>query len=139
MQRSVTSTVLLFVLSLAFTRSSPAQATGAADTARRAAYSRSFVENRGAGNKVKVKLLDGTKVTGRIVRVGDNSFELITGKGRPLSTISFDDVAEIEKAGWSGFAKLALGIGIGAAAAVAVLAITVANTDIDGAFPAWPN
>jgi len=131
MFRTLAVTVLLCVLTLVLTDPGLAQAPVSAASGPAAANARSFVADRGAGNKVKVKLLDGTKAEGTIVRIGTNSFELVSSKGKQLSMIEYDTVAEIKKAGWSNIAKIGLGIGIGVAAVVAVIAVAVATVEID--------
>lgn len=126
MFRALALAVLQCILIVAFTGPGFAQAPGIA-----AANARVFVADRGAGNKVKVKLLDGSKAEGTIVRIGTNSFELVSDKGGRVSMIEYDTVAEIKKAGWSNVAKIGLGIGIGVAAVVAVIAVAVATVEID--------
>ena len=127
MLRTLALSVLLCILTLAFADLGFAQAP----VGRAAPNARSFVAGRGAGNKVKVKLLDGTKAEGTIVRIGASSFELVSSKGKQLSMIEYDTVAEVKKAGWSNVAKIGLGIGIGVAAVVAVIAVAVATVEID--------
>ena len=131
MFRTHAMSVLLCILTLAFADPGLAQAPGNADSVRAAANARSFVADRGAGNKVKVKLLDGTKAEGTIVRIGKSSFELVSSNGKQLPMIEYDTVAEIKKAGWSNVAKIGLGIGIGVAAVVVIIAVAVATVEID--------
>lgn len=135
MRQTLTLTTLLLIITLAFTPMVAAQAPGNSTAARPAANAKSFVAERGVGRKVKVKLLDGTKTAGMITRIGDNSFELATEKGRQPLVVEYNNVAEVKKAGWSTGAKIALGIGIGVAAAVTVLVVAVANADLGDAFP----
>src|SRR5687768_7567979 len=87
MFRTHAMSVLLCILTLAFADPGLAQAPGNADSVRAAANARWFVADRGAGNKVKVKLLDGTKAEGTIVRIGKSSFELVSSNGKQLSMI----------------------------------------------------
>lgn len=130
-RRHIAFTLLLSILSLTFASSSPGQSPGSAASTRAAVNARSFVVERGAGNKVKVRLLDGTRAEGTVIRIGDSTFELASSRRKQISTLAYENVAEIKNAGWSNVAKIALGIGIGVAAVVTVVAVAVATVDLD--------
>ena len=129
--RTVVAIALGCAVTFACAGSNFAQAQPDPASARRAANAKSFVTSRGAGGTVKVKLLDGTKIKGRITRIGNTSFELVRKPGQLPVAYDYGAVAEIKKAGWSTAAMIVLGVGIGAAVVVAVVLIAVATVDLD--------
>ena len=93
------------------------------------------VNKLGAGAKVTVILKDGTRVKGSISQILDDSFDVTLEKQTQSSIISYRDVENVKRRGWSNTAKISLGVGIGIIAVVAVVAALVASADLGDAFP----
>lgn len=85
---------------------------------------RNEVQKRGVGerSKVKVELLDGTKIKGHISRVDTDSFEVTDSKTGAVSQIRFADAKKVGSQGLSTKAKVWIGVGIAVGIAVAILA-----------------
>ncbi len=83
------------------------------------------VQKRGTGEKkrVKVKMLNGTKLSGYLSRAGEDSFDVTDPKTRQTTSVSYADVAQVTGSGLSKGAKIGLGVGLGAAAVVAIVVI----------------
>lgn len=95
-------------------------------TASKAAQIKAEVLKRGTGEKarVKVKMLDGRKMSGYISQTGEDSFTLTNSKtGQPV-VIAYNDAAKVSS-GWSSGAKIGLIAGAAAAAALTVLFFVV--------------
>jgi hypothetical protein len=70
------------------------------------------LQTLGSGHKVKVTLKDGTTVQGRLGAVDDSSFGLDQGKKKGISTISYGDVASLQRNELTTGEKIGLGVGI---------------------------
>ena len=75
------------------------------------------------GKSAVVKMKDGTTKRGRIVRVDMDSFDLAESPSGQVSTINYDDVLKVKRAGMSTGAKTAIwvGVAVGAAALIVTL------------------
>jgi len=91
------------------------------------------VLKRGVGEKkrVRVKMLDGTKMKGYISQAGEDSFSLTDSKTKQTTAIAYRDVAQIKGQGLSNKAKIAIGVGIAAAVTVAVIGVAIGR-GLDG-------
>jgi hypothetical protein len=88
------------------------------------------VAKLGLGEKARatITLKNGTKVKGYVARADENDFVIRDRKTDTPTTISYSDVAKVEKnKGHSTARNLGLGIGIGVGAFLAVIAITFAH------------
>ncbi len=74
----------------------------------------------GKKDRVKVKMQNGSKITGNITQAGDDSFTLTDSKTGQTRVLAYSDVAQVKKTG--GFSTLAK-VGIGAGIAVGAMAI----------------
>ena len=83
---------------------------------------------RGTGEKkkIKVKMLDGTKMKGYISQAGEDSFTLTDSKTKQSTVIAYRDVSDVYS-GWSTMSKIGVGVGIAAAATLTVLYIAFQN------------
>jgi sRNA-binding regulator protein Hfq len=77
------------------------------------------------GAKVTVYLKDGTKVRGSISQILDDSFDVTIKDQTQSSVISYRDVQNVKRRGWTSSAKMGVGIAIGAGAIVGALFIMV--------------
>jgi hypothetical protein len=75
----------------------------------------------GEKSRIKVRMLDGTKMDGFISQTGEDSFNLTNSKTRQSTSIAYRDVAQVKGIGLSKGAKIGLGVGIAAGAVVAVV------------------
>ena len=84
----------------------------------------------GTGEKAKVvvKMNDGTKHKGFILRTGDDSFDLADSKTKKSTSIAYRDVSQIKKPGLSKTAWALIGAGVAAAVVVAVIAVAAKNS-----------
>jgi len=91
------------------------------------------VLKRGVGEKkrVRVRMLDGTKMKGYISQAGEDSFTLADSKTKQTTTVAYRDVAQIKGQGLSNKAKIAIGVGIAAAVTVAVIGVAIGR-GLDG-------
>lgn len=96
------------------------------------------VAKRGTGEKarVRVKMLNGTKMKGFISQSGDDSFTLTDSKTGQTSALAYSDVAQIKKPGLSTTSKILIGVGVGVAVTVAILAATFDPLGSLNPFPA---
>jgi len=87
------------------------------------------VLKRGVGEKkrVRVKMLDGTKMKGYISQAGEDSFTLTDSKTKQTNAVAYRDVAQVKGSGLSNAAKIGIVVGIGAAVAVIVIASQVSH------------
>jgi len=83
------------------------------------------VLKRGTGekNRVKVKMLNGTKLKGYINQVDEDSFSLTNSERGQITSIAYRDVAKVEKSGLSKGTKIGLTVGIVGGIAAVVLAV----------------
>ena len=88
---------------------------------------------RGTGEKkrVRVKMLDGTKMKGYISQAGEDSFSLTDSKTKQTTAVAYRDVAQVKGGGLSKGAKIGIAVGIGAAVAVIVIATQISHA-LDG-------
>lgn len=84
------------------------------------------VLKRGVNQKkrVRVKMLNGSKIKGYISQIGDDSFSLSNSKTNQPTVIAYRDVEKIESGGLSGGARV--GIIVGAAVGGTLLVLYVA-------------
>ena len=84
------------------------------------------VVKRGTNEKkrVRVKMLNGSKLKGYISQIGDESFTIISSKNKQPTVIAYRDAKKVEGGGLPGGAKL--GIIIGAAVGGTLLIIYLA-------------
>lgn len=90
------------------------------------------VAKLGLGEKARatITLKNGTKIKGYVSRADENDFVVRDRKTDTPTTISYADVAKVQKnRGHSTARNLAIGIGIGAGALLAVILITIAHLD----------
>ena len=90
------------------------------------------VAKLGLGEKARatITLKNGTKSKGYVARADENDFVIRDRKTDTPTTISYADVAKVQKdRGHSTARNLGLGIGIGAGAFLAILLITIAHLD----------
>ncbi|MBA3694116.1 MAG: hypothetical protein H0W77_11880 [Acidobacteria bacterium] len=87
------------------------------------------VLERGTGEKkrVRVKMLDGTKMKGYISQAGEDSFTLTDSKTKQTTVIAYRDAARVEDRGLAGGAKIGIWVGVAAAATLIVLYIAFQN------------
>lgn len=78
---------------------------------------KAIVVNR-ENKRVKVKMLDGTKLKGEVTQAGEDSFKLTDAKTGQSRSIAYRDISKVERSGISNTDIIALGIVIGAAAVV---------------------
>ncbi len=83
------------------------------------------VLKRGTGEnqRIKVKMLNGTKMNGYISQAGEDSFNLTDSKTKQTTSIAYRDVAQVKGSGLSKGAKIGIGVGIAAGIAAVVLSI----------------
>ncbi len=89
------------------------------------------VTKRGTGEKarVKVKMLNGTKMKGFISQAGADSFTLSDSKTKETSTLAYSDVAQVKGTGLSTTSKILIGVGVGVAITAVVIGVAVRNLD----------
>jgi hypothetical protein len=96
---------------------------------------RTVIGNLEAAALVSVRMKDGSRVKGTVLRVGDESFALKPRTRIPVAAreLRFDDVASIArmKPSMSPGKKVLLGVGIGAGIYVVLAAILVAAIGYD--------
>ena len=84
------------------------------------------VQKRGTSDKkkVRVKMLNGSKIKGFISQIGEDSFTITYSKTGQQTVIAYRDVKNVEGSGMSGY--LRAGIIAGAAAGATLLIIYIA-------------
>jgi hypothetical protein len=96
---------------------------------------RTAVINLEAAALVSVRMKDGSRMKGTVLRVGDETFALKPRTRIPVAAreLRFDDVASIErtKPSMSPGKKVLLGVGIGAGVYALVAAIVIAAVGFD--------
>jgi len=87
------------------------------------------VMKRGTGEKkrVRVKMLDGTKMKGYISQAGEDSFTLTNSKTQQSTVIAYRDTERVEGRGLAGGAKIGIIVGVAAAVTLTVLYIAFQN------------
>lgn len=105
-------------------------AAGQANTNNALEKMKTDVYRFGTGEKAKVvvKMNDGTKHKGFILRTGDDSFDLADSKTKKSTSIAYRDVSQIKKPGLSKTAWALIGAGVAAAVVVAVIAVAAKNS-----------
>ncbi len=85
------------------------------------------VLRRGIGEKkrVRIKMLDGTKMKGYISQTGEDSFNLTDSKTKQTTTVAYRDVAQVKGQGLSNGAKIVIGVGIAAAVTVSLIGVSI--------------
>lgn len=89
------------------------------------------VAKLGVGEKARatVRLKNGTKIKGYVAEARDSDFVIRDRQTNEPHTVSYQDVAKVEKNGGHSMARnLGIGIAIGAAAVLAVLAILITQS-----------
>ena len=81
----------------------------------------------GEKKRVRVKMLNGSKLNGEISEAGEDSFTLTYSKTKQSTIIAYRDVKRVEGRGLAGGAKIGLIVGIAAAATLTVLYIAFQN------------
>jgi hypothetical protein len=96
---------------------------------------RTVVTNLEAAALVSVRMKDGSRMKGTVLRVGDETFALKPRTRIPVAAreLRFDDVASIErtKPSMSPAKKVLLGVGIGAGVYALAAAIVIAAVGFD--------
>ncbi len=72
---------------------------------------------------IKVKMLDGKKVSGDITQAGEDSFTLTDSQTKQSTLIAYRDVAQVKGKGLSTTDKIAFGVLAGAAAVVLTIVL----------------
>jgi hypothetical protein len=92
------------------------------------------VTRRGTGEKarVKVKMLNETKMKGYISQVGEDSFTLTDSKTKQTSTLAYSEVAQVKGTGLSTTSKILIGVGVGVAVSVVVIAVALRDLEFFG-------
>lgn len=95
------------------------------NTNANAAKIKAAVLKRGASEKkrVRVKLLNGSKLDGYITQTGEDSFTFLYSKTRQTGVVAYRDVKHVEGRGLAGGAKI--GIIVGAAVAATLIALRI--------------
>jgi len=73
---------------------------------------------------IKVKMLDGKKLSGDVTQVGEDSFTLTDSKTKQSTSVAYRDVAQVKGKGLSTTSIIAIG-GLAAAAAVVLTVILI--------------
>ena len=92
---------------------------------------RSDVAKRGVGPKAKVKvvLLDGTKLQGYVSEAGADTFTINDSKTGGSVVVKYSQVKQLKGNGLSKGAKIGIGVGIGVAAFVVIIGVVNAALD----------
>ena len=72
---------------------------------------------------IKVKMLDGKKLSGDITQAGEDSFTLTDSQTKQSTSIAYRDVAQVKGKGLSTTNKIAIGVLAGAAAIVLTIVL----------------
>lgn len=79
--------------------------------------------SKGTNTYVKVKMLDGKKLSGEISQAEEDSFTLVDSKTKQSTSIAYRDVTQVKGKGLSTRTKVALGALAGAAAIVLIVVL----------------
>lgn len=92
---------------------------------------RSKIAKRGIGPKAKVKLilLDGTKLQGYVSQATPDSFTVVDRRTGGNIVVPFSQVKQLDGSGLSRGAKIGIGLGIGAVAFTVVIGLVNAALD----------
>lgn len=92
---------------------------------------RSNVAKRGVGPnaKVKVVLLDGTKLQGYVSEARAETFTVTNAKTGAIVVLKYGQVKQVKGSGLSKGAKIALGVGIGIVAFTVIIGVVNAALD----------
>ena len=117
-------------LSLLIFTAASARPTQAAQSDDHAAKVKAQVARLGAGDRarVKVELLDGAKLEGRVTETADQHFVVTTETGAP-TRVEYAQVKKLKGRNLSTGAKVGLGLGLGAGAALLVAYIAWAAAE----------
>jgi hypothetical protein len=87
------------------------------------------VVKRGTNEKkrVRVKMLNGSKLKGYISQIGDESFTVISSKTKQPTVIAYRDAEKVESGGLAGGARLGIIIGAAVGATLIILYIAFQN------------
>jgi hypothetical protein len=87
------------------------------------------VLKRGTSEKkrVRVKMLNGSKLKGYISQIGDDSFTLTNSKNKQPTIIAYRDAAKVESGGLAGGARVGIIVGAVAGATLIVLYVAFQN------------
>lgn len=87
------------------------------------------VVKRGVNEKkrVRVKMLNGTKLKGYISQIGEDSFTLTVSKPNQTTVIAYKDVTKVEGGGLSGGARVGVIVGAAVGGTVLVLYLLFLN------------
>jgi len=103
----------------------PTTTTAVASNARQAEKVKMAIQQRGTGekSKVKVRLRDKAELKGYISQIDDISFQLTDKKSGKVTTIAYDSVEKVGGPGMAGSTKAVIFVGIGVAAAAIILGV----------------
>jgi hypothetical protein len=73
-------------------------------------------------SKVKVHLLDGTKIKGHISKISEDGFEVTEAKTSQIKALRFGEAKKVTGPGLSKGAKIGIGAAIAGGIAIAILA-----------------
>jgi hypothetical protein len=107
----------------------PATTPAVASNAQQAEKVKMAIQQRGTGqkSKVKVKLRDKTELKGYISQIDDTSFQLTDKKTLKVTTVAYDSVEKVGGPGMSGSTKTVIWVGIGVAGAAIILGVLAAK------------
>ena len=72
---------------------------------------------------LKVKMLDGKRLSGDVTQAGEDSFTLTDSKAKQSTSIAYRDVAQVKGKGLSTTGKITIGVLAGAAAIVLTIVL----------------
>ena len=121
---------LIFLISTPTTVLARAQ-SGAEKQREELSKIRSNVAKRGVGPdaKVKVILLNGTKLQGYVSEAGAETFTVTDAKTGRSVVVKYGEVKEVKGNGLSKGAKIALGVGIGIVAFTVIIGLVNKSLD----------
>jgi hypothetical protein len=107
----------------------PATPSAVEGNAQQAEKMKMAIQQRGAGekSKVKVRLRDKTELKGYISQIGEAAFQLTDNKTGKVTTVAYDSVEKVGGPGMTGSTKIVLYIGVGVAAAAIILGLLAAK------------
>jgi hypothetical protein len=124
--------LLVFSTALRAEQPLPAPQQGQTAGAQQAAKIKAQVQNRGAGEKsrVRVTLGNATQVKGYISKIDESSFDVNVLKTGQATTISYTDVQKVQGPGLSTGVKVVIVVVVCVAVVAAIIGIKVATTKI---------
>ena len=116
----------LFVLNVNTTFIFAQTGTGDAVSAEKV---KAEVQKRGTGDKkkVRVKMLNGSKIKGFISQIGEDSFTITHTKNGQQTVIAYRDVKNVEGSGMSGYVRAGLIAGAAAGATLLIIYFAFEN------------